>query len=253
MSDTSHRAKDLFSRHSSEYARFRPRYPEGLYEYLAARCQTKHLAWDCGTGNGQAAVGLARYFEKIIATDPSASQLANAQGHPRIQYEVAPAEAAPLENESADLVTVAQAFHWFDPSGFFSETKRVLRPGGVVAIWCYGLAQINPKVDAVVLKLYEDVLGNYWEPERKLVDEGYRNSEFPFEEFPAPTFKMELEWTLEQWIGYLSTWSALKTFKERNHADPLEDARAELEKSWGDPFIKRLVAWPLSLRAGHAR
>lgn len=242
--------KDHFSRDSSAYAAWRPRYPAALFEWLASVVPGHALAWDAGTGNGQAAVALAAHFERVVASDPSASQLANAMPHPRVEYREA-GESAGLDAGSADLVTVAQALHWFDRDRFWQEARRVLRPGGVVAVWCYELQRITPEVDQVVGHFYHVTVGEYWTPERRLVEHGYRTVDFPFEELLPPPFAMTAEWSLEQELGYLGTWSAVNRMRDRTGRDPVSELRPALEAAWPADRLLR-VEWPLSVRAGRA-
>lgn len=171
---------DHFSTHSADYRRYRPHYPRVLFEWLAQASPARSAAWDCGTGNGQAAVALGELFERIVATDPSANQLAEADLHPRVEYRNARAEASGLTTASVDLVTVAQALHWFDLGLFYPEVSRVLRPGGLVAVWCYGLLEIEPSIDRIVGHFYENVVGPYWPPQRRHIESGYRELPFPF-------------------------------------------------------------------------
>lgn len=241
--------KDLFSAKAGEYARFRPRYPADLYAWVAAQPRERRLAVDVGTGNGQAAVELARHFERVVGVDPSAEQLANATPAANVTYRVGGAEATGVEpGSSADLLTAAQAFHWFKQEAFFAEVRRVVRPGGCLAVWCYGLTAISREVDAAVHELYEDRLGPYWEPERRLVEQGYRLERFPFEEIAAPSFEMRLDWTIEQLIGYLGTWSPLKRYREARGADALAESLPRLRAAWGEAET-RAVTWPISVRA----
>ncbi len=239
--------KDLFSARSTDYAKFRPTYPDALFQYLVKLTPAQKLAWDCGTGSGQAAVILARYFDKVVATDSSESQLENVVRHPQIEYHQATAERSNLDDKCADLITVAQAFHWFNPHDFFREARRVGKPGSILAFWCYGLANITPDIDAIVWRLYDGILGSYWEAERKLVEEGYRNVEIPFEEIKGPTFDMTADWSLDHLIGYLGTWSALQKYIKLNTTNPLETIFAELKMAWGTAD-RRSVKWPLGLR-----
>jgi ubiquinone/menaquinone biosynthesis C-methylase UbiE len=238
--------KDFFSGQADDYAKYRPLYPESLYQYLASQVQEKHLAWDVGAGNGQAAVELAKYFDSVVATDPSQKQLANAIPHQKVKYRCAKAEAGGLEKNSADLITVAQAFHWFDQPKFFAEVENAAKSRGILAVWCYETAHVNPKIDVVVNKLYEDILGKYWDQGRRLVEEGYRNEKFPFTELKPPTFSMNAEWTAEEMLGYLGTWSALQNYLKEKGSDPREQVSQELRKVWGSG--KLVVYWPLSLR-----
>jgi SAM-dependent methyltransferase len=241
--------KDLFSKGAAEYARYRPRYPASLFDWLADVAPARALAVDVGTGNGQAASELGQRFERVVAIDPSDAQLANASPHPRVTYRRAPAEATGVEAGSADLVVASQAFHWFDHARFFEEVRRVARPRGVVAVWCYGLANITPEVDAVVFELYEGTLGTSWEPERKLVEAMYRDVAFPFEGLAPPPFEMKAEWGLEHLVGYIETWSALATYRRTSGADPIPAVTRKLEIAWGGEE-RRTVTWPLGVRAG---
>ena len=239
--------KDHFSRDSKAYADFRPKYPAELFAWLASVSPGDRLAWDVGTGNGQAAVALTAHFEHVFGTDPSEAQLLAAEQHPRVSYYVA-AEEDGLAGESTDLVTVAQALHWFDRPKFWDEVRRVLRREGVIAVWCYELQQVSPEVDAVINHFYRTTVGPYWTPDRKLVEDGYRSIEFPFAEFTPPAFSMTAEWTLEHQVGYLGTWSAVGKYRKEKDADPVELVLPELARVWGEGT--RRVEWPLSVRAG---
>ena len=242
--------KDHFSAHASAYARYRPGYPEALFVYLASLCPAHDLAWDCGTGNGQAAHGLAPHFARIVATDASVDQIANAAPHERIVYHVAPARQAPLDPSSADLVTVAQAIHWFDHQRFYAEVRRVLKPGGVLAVWTYGLLQITPALDAVIRHLYEDIVDAYWPPERRLVEAAYRTLPFPFDEIPPPAFAIDLPWSLDDLLGYLGTWSATQRFMKTHSANPVDHIAEDLTLAWGNLAEKKTTHWQLYLRVG---
>lgn len=242
--------KDYFSGHAAAYARYRPDYPAELFRLLASLCDEHERAWDCGTGSGQAAHGLLPYFARIVATDASARQLEHAVPHEHITYRVAPAEHSPLASRSVDLVTVAQALHWFDFDAFFNEVRRVLKPGGVVAVWTYGLFSITPPIDAVIERYYADVVGAYWPPERRYVDAGYRTIPFPFDELRLPRLELHAEWDLDQVLGYLGTWSATQRFVAERGTDPLDEVRGALREAWGEAAKRRHVRWPLPLRAG---
>lgn len=241
--------KDHFSGHADEYARYRPGYPPALFEWLASQAPATRLAWDVGTGSGQAAVGLARHFDRVVATDAAAAQLNNAAVHERVLYKVASAEDAGLADGSVDLVTVAQAVHWFDFARFYAEVRRVLRAHGVIAIWTYGLARITPAVDAVVARYYTETVGRYWPPERRFVDEEYRTIPFPFDEFDAPAFRMALSWSLADLLGYLGTWSATKRYAQAHGVDPIDALREPLAGAWGREAV-RGVEWGLYVRVG---
>ena len=248
MSQTFH---DYFSEISKRYADFRPRYPAELFDWLATVVPRAARIWDCACGNGQAALDLGRRFCSLVATDASREQIASAGAHPNIEYRVAPAEQSGLPDESIDLITVAQAIHWFDLERFYAEARRVLRPGGVLAAWAYGINEVEgDAVDQLVQDYYSNIVGPYWPPERRLVEEGYRTIPFPFAEIAPPTFRMETRWPLEQLLGYFSTWSATNRFIKATGRNPLEPLSEKLAKVWGDVNLPRLVVWPLSLRVG---
>ncbi len=242
--------KDLFSKHSGEYAKYRPTYPAALFDYLAALPAGRESAWDCGTGNGQAAGEIASRFEKVIATDASEAQLSQAKPRANIEFRVARADSSGLPAQSVDLVTVAQAFHWFKAEDFFAEARRVAKPGAAIALWCYGLCTVTPEIDKVMAHYYEGVIGPYWEPERKLVDEHYRTIEFPFQEVRPPRFNIELDWSMDQMLGYLSSWSATQIGMKKLGANPVERILPELEKAWGPRETQHHVKWELGMRVG---
>jgi SAM-dependent methyltransferase len=242
--------KDHFSKQADDYAKYRPLYPPALFAYLASQVSGHALAWDCGTGSGQAALGLAAYFGRVIATDAAEAQIRNATPHEKILYKVAPAERTDISAGSVDLITVAQALHWVDLGHFYAETRRVLKPAGVLAVWCYGLNEIESGIDEIVWRYYRDVVGPYWPPERRLIDERYRTVPFPFAEWTPPAFHMEADWTLDEYLGYLGTWSATQRYRQQQGTDPLPALRAELLHAWGAPQAKRVVKWPIHLRIG---
>lgn len=238
---------DHFSGVAAEYAAFRPRYPDALFDFLAREAPALDEAWDAGTGSGQAAVGLARHFTHVTATDASGDQIEHATPHPGVSYRVAPAEASGLDATSVDLVTAAQAVHWFDRERFWNEVRRVLRPRGVIAVWTYVLFEIAPDVDAIVRRFYRDIVGPFWPPERRLTEQRYQTIEFPFAEFAAPDFVIEQQVTLNDVAGYLRTWSATRAFVNHHGQDPVHDLMAELGPFWGG---LRLARWPVAMRIG---
>jgi ubiquinone/menaquinone biosynthesis C-methylase UbiE len=240
--------KDYFSEVSSSYRDFRPHYPEELFEHLADLAPSRSTAWDCATGNGQAARLLSRYFDRVIATDASASQVENAETVERVTYRVERAESTSIETQSVDLVTVAQALHWFDLSLFEREVRRVCKPRAVLAAWSYALLQSKPTVDAVIEKYYNGMLGDYWTEERRIVERGYKDVSFPFEPLESPSFAMHAQWSLDHMLGYLSTWSAAKRYEDRNGEDPVTLIADELTRAWGDPQSRLDVSWPLTVR-----
>lgn len=244
------RFKDYFSGHADAYAAARPSYPDALFDWLAGLTDRHDQVWDAGCGNGQASRALARHYDQVLATDASADQIANAAPADRVTFQAGPAESCPLSADSCDLVTVAQAAHWFERSQFYAEARRVLRPGGVLALWCYGLNTISPATDAVVRRLYDDILGADWPPERRLIDDGYRTLAFPFAEIPAPDLVMALDWTVDQHLAYLRSWSAAQRYLKRTGEDPVQLVEDELRQAWGDE--RRRVMWPLHFRVGRS-
>jgi len=241
---------DHFSDHAGAYAEYRPSYPPGLVAYLASLCERHALAWDVGTGSGQAAVLLAEHFGRVLATDASAEQVGHAQRHPRVEYRLALAQDSGLPPQSVDLVTVAQALHWFDLPRFYAEVRRVARPGGVVAGWCYGKVRIDPEVDPVVERFYAGRVGRYWPPERRHVEAGYRDLDFPFEELPTEAWALEVQLTRGEFLGYVATWSAVAAARKVGGVDPTVAFGLELAAVWPEINQRRQVSWPIALRAG---
>lgn len=242
---------DHFSGVAGNYAQYRPRYPDELFEWLATLSAQHHLAWDCATGSGQAAIGLAKQYEQVIATDASAAQISQASRHPQIQYRVATAEQSGLTNQSVDLLTIAQALHWFDLASFYNEVRRVLKPGAAIVAWSYGVFSVPVDViDQCLQHFYRVTLDPYWPPERRIVENGYRNLEFPFMTLPTPTIKMQTVWTLSQLLGYLRSWSACDRYQQHTGRDAVSELEPELATLWGDAQQLREIQWPLSIRAG---
>ncbi|MCP4654725.1 MAG: class I SAM-dependent methyltransferase [bacterium] len=242
--------RDFFSERAAEYRSFRPQYPAPLFAYLASLPEQRDLVWDCGTGSGQAAIALARHFRRVIAGDASKSQVFHARERPGVAYAVVEAGQAAIRDRALDLVVVAQAAHWFHFERFYAEVRRVLKPRGVLAIWCYDLPEISPAIDAIVRSLYRDTLGGFWSPERRLIDARYETLPFPFPQLPVPGFDMETEWTLEQFVGYIRTWSALKAYGAKLGRDPVAAILEELGSAWGEMSRSRRLHWPLTLKVG---
>jgi ubiquinone/menaquinone biosynthesis C-methylase UbiE len=242
---------DHFSSVANRYADFRPHYPAALFDYVATLVPRDAPVWDCAAGSGQATLDLAERFDRVFATDASQEQIASATPHPKVEYRVAPAEQNGLPDASVGLITVAQALHWFDLERFYAEARRVLKPGGVLAAWAYGVSEVEgDAVNQFVQEFYANTVGPYWPPERKLVEEGYRTIPFPFVETTPPTFRMDARWTLEQLLGYFSTWSATNRFIKATGRNPLVPLSEGLSRVWGNPNVPRLIVWPLSLRVG---
>jgi SAM-dependent methyltransferase len=245
MNDASFR--DYFSTGSANYRDYRPGYPQDLFEHLAAISPARQLAWDCATGTGQAAVMLGRYFDQVIASDASAAQISQALAADNVNYRVMPAEHTDLASASIDLVSVAQALHWFNRGDFFAEVRRVLKPGGILAAWSYNLLTIEPEIDTLVNQLYGDILHDYWPAERRLIENGYRDIDFPLAREQAPEFSMQADWSLPQLLGYLHTWSATRACIEAGKANPLAAMADRLQQCWGEEQRTRRVSWPLTL------
>jgi SAM-dependent methyltransferase len=242
--------QDHFSVQAAHYARYRPDYPDELFAYLASQAGPESPVWDCATGSGQAASGLARHFAHVWATDASEAQIRDARVHERIEYGVAPAERSGLPRSSVGLVTVAQALHWFNLDRFYAEVRRVLVPGGLLAVWTYSLMSVTPQVDEVIGRFHDDVVGRYWPGERKYVIEGYASIPFPFEERPAPAFRMTAEWEPAACLGYLYSWSAVQRYVRHESRDPVAELAPALRDAWGGDGRRRTVTWPLQVRVG---
>ncbi|MBS1599154.1 MAG: class I SAM-dependent methyltransferase [Bacteroidetes bacterium] len=246
-------AKDLFSQQASLYAKYRPSYPQTLIDFIISNTNTKDTAWDCATGNGQAAVLLSPYFKKIFATDISEKQISQASPSSNIFYSVGTEEKTNFENDSFDLITVAQAYHWFHFDGFFREATRVGKPGSSVAVWGYGLINASDKIlDERIREFYYQRIYKYWDPERKHVDEEYKTVPFNFAEQVSKNFQEDIEWTLEDLKGYFNTWSSLQHFIKANNYNIADQFSEELRLYWNDGS-KKTFSFPLFLRLGKVR
>jgi ubiquinone/menaquinone biosynthesis C-methylase UbiE len=241
---------DHFSGVASQYATNRPQYPDALFAWIAEHAPARDVLWDAGCGSGQASVGLAAHFARVIATDASAAQAAAAERRANIAYGVAAELNPALTDASVDVVTVAQAVHWFRRELFWAEAQRVLKPGGLLAVWTYGLTRISRDVDDVVEAFYRDTLREFWPAERMLVETEYRDIGFPWPTVHVPAFAMESSWTCERFIGYLGTWSAVKEYRQRTAADPIPEVQRAIEAVWPATDV-RDVRWPLTVCAGH--
>ena len=242
--------KDHFSAHAAQYAAHRPTYPPALVDALADLAGGTRLALDCGCGTGQLSVPLAARFDRVIAIDGSAAQIAAAGRHPRVEYRVAVAESSGLPARTVDLVTVAQAAHWFDLTRFYAEVRRVGRTGGLLALLTYGNIDTDADVVRVVQGFRRDVIDRFWPPERIHVDTGYRQLPFPFEELEPPAFVLEQNWSLGDFLGYIDTWSAVRAAEGAMGRAPLETFADMLRDVWGPPDSRRIIRWPLSMRLG---
>ncbi|MBX2921492.1 MAG: class I SAM-dependent methyltransferase [Chitinophagaceae bacterium] len=241
--------KDNFSTQSDKYAKYRPVYPPALFEYLNSIVQSKQNAWDCGTGNGQVAYELAKTFDRVFATDISPSQIDNALKAGNIVYSVQPAEKTDFENHLFDLVVVAQAIHWFNFGQFYAEVRRTAKENALLCVVGYGRLEVSEQIDKVIADFYENVIGKYWDKERKYIDEHYKTIPFPFNEMKAPHFVNTRHWTVEHLIGYLNTWSAVKHFIKQNGFNPIDKLQPAIEQYWNNGESKQ-VSFPLLLRVG---
>lgn len=238
-----------FSQVSEEYASSRPTYPPELFEWLAGAVAMRTTAWDTATGNGQAAWGLATYFEHVIATDVSANQLRFARRHPRIEYRIAPAEASGLAAASVDLVVAAAAIHWFDLPRFFDEVRRVTRRGGVVAAWTYHVARVASPLDKVLWPFYRDVVAPYFAAGARLVDDRYAGITLPGEPLSVPSFRISVKWSAREVLRFVTTWSGVQAYISRTGRDPVNDLVGPVEDALGGRDCVRELSWPVYLRA----
>jgi SAM-dependent methyltransferase len=239
---------DLFSRQAAEYAAFRPSYPDALIEHIVGLAPGRERAWDCATGSGQAAIRLASHFTRVVATDASAGQLSAATAHPRITYRVAAEDESGAPNGSIDLVTVAQALHWLNLPRFYAEVRRVLKPGGVIAVWCYGPVEVNEEIDVVLRWFENERLRGFRAPELDHIHTAYREIEFPFAETPAGPFSMTMAATRDQFLGFVSSWSAVASARAAGD-DPIGDLEARLTPIWL-PTDRRVARFPIGARTG---
>jgi SAM-dependent methyltransferase len=242
--------KNWFDQGGRAYARFRPEYPLELARFLAETAPSRDRAVDVGCGNGQLTAQLAAYFDEVVGLDPSADQIANAPAQAGVRYICAPAEALPLPDRSASLITAAQAAHWFDLPAFYAEACRIAADGAVIALISYGVLQLHGGLQDRFSRFYHDEIGPYWPLERKLVDSGYRDMSFPFEERVAPQMEIHRAWELEEFLGYLSTWSAVQRVNDAGGEDILTAFVRDISLLWGDPMKKQPVVWPINMRVG---
>lgn len=246
-------ARNWFNDDGQAYARFRPEYPERLAMFLASVAPTADVAVDVGCGSGQLTAQLAEYFRQTIGVDPSAAQIEFARARDGVEYVRGPAEALPVADHSASLITAAQAAHWFDRPAFYAEVRRIAAEGAVVALISYGVMRFEPEIAERFKVFYRDQIGPYWPPERALVDSGYADIDFPFEELPAPPVQIVKHWNLHETLGYISTWSAVRGVREAGQTAILREFAADLEALWGEPSASRPISWPINMRLGVIR
>ncbi len=241
--------KDLFSKNSEHYARFRPLYPNELFAYILSLVQNKNVAWDCATGNGQFAATLANHFKIVHATDISENQIKNAVRKENIIYNIESAEHTSFPDRSFDLITVAQAIHWFNFDKFYTEVNRTLHPDGLLAITGYNIPHINASIDTIIHQFESEFLGSYWDEETQYVDDMYTTIPFPFNEINAPAFFSNHIWSIEQLLGFLNTWSGVRHYIEEHAINPVNIIEKELRKHWQENETKK-VTFPILLRIG---
>lgn len=242
--------KDNFSVQASGYAKYRPHYPIELYDFLQQQVKHHDIAWDCGTGNGQVATELAKFFKQVYATDASAAQLIHAKNLPNVKYSVVLAENSKLAAQSVDLITVAQAVHWFDFDSFYREVRRVARHDAMIALWGYGLLTISKPLDEIIGDFYHHVVGQYWDAERAHLDHAYQTVPFPFKIASTPNFTMVATWDFADLLGYLATWSSVQKFLKIHQVDPIISLAPQLAKHWGEPTLQRTITWDIYLKMG---
>ncbi|KQK04108.1 putative methyltransferase DDB_G0268948 [Brachypodium distachyon] len=260
---------NLFLKQAKQYAATRPAYPPELFEFIASKTARHDLAWDVGTGSGQAIAPLAKLYKEVVGTDTSAQQLSYAPPLPNVRYVHTPADlplagihAAVAPPSSVDVITVAQAFHWLDLPRFYADARSVLRaPHGVLAAWCYTEPRVDAggAVDAAFWRLYE-ASQPHWAPNRKMVDDEYRSVEFPFDPVDGEAhtgpfeFSTERRMDLDDYLTYISSWSAYQTAKDKG-VELLDEATVrEFAAAWGgDRGVVKTVRYPVFLRIGKVR
>jgi ubiquinone/menaquinone biosynthesis C-methylase UbiE len=241
---------DSFSKQSDIYLKYRPSYPTELFSYLSSLTEKHALAWDCGTGNGQAAISLSAFYEKVLATEPSESQIRYAMKSPKVSYFIEAAESSSIRTNTVDIVTIANALHWFNFDLFYKEVNRIVKSNGVIAAWSYGLPEISPEIDSIVKQFHDGTLGTYWQPQNRLVEKQYATIPFPFQPIPSPKFYIEKVFNLKELIGYFNTWSATQRFINDNKFNPTEELEEDLNKVWTNTESKKKLRWELILKVG---
>jgi SAM-dependent methyltransferase len=245
--------QDYFSSQSKEYAKSRPHYPGEMFAYLASLAPAQEQAWDCGTGNGQAALALAKNFKRVIATDASAAQIENAFPHERIEYRVEPSEKTTIISNSVDLITVGTAVHWFDFEAFYQEVRRVGKQNGILAVWTYYFPIIEPEIDRWLEHFYWETLAGYWPERIHYLEERYKTLPFPFDEIKPPPFEMKATWAVDNMAGFLASWSAVRKLVEAQGESAFDEPIKELERIWRKGPGKREIRWPLHFRIGKVK
>jgi ubiquinone/menaquinone biosynthesis C-methylase UbiE len=243
--------KDLFSTQADIYAKYRPGYPSSLINYILSFVQENNIAWDCATGNGQAAFLLASRFKRVFGTDMSEKQISQAKQAPNIEYSVSAAEKTSFPDNLFDLITVAQAYHWFNFQNFFEEASRVGKNNAIVAVWGYGLINVGDlALTQVIRHFYSVIIGKYWDAERKYVDEAYHSIPFPFKELPSRSFQIGVEWNRDDFEGYLNTWSSVQHYIKAKNMNPVREFAGSWQAVWRDAREKKSFSFPIFLRIG---
>ncbi len=241
--------KDNFSEKSAQYARYRPSYPKRFFEYLDSLVSTKQLAWDCGTGNGQVAIELAKSYDMVYATDISKSQIKNVFTSSNIEYSIQAVEQTNFKDSIFDIIVVSQAIHWFNFTKFYNKVNRTAKYKALLCVVGYGNISVSKKIDSIIEYIYKEKLESYWDPERRYVDEAYQSIPFPYKEVITPSFKIEKKWDFEHLIGYLNTWSATKHYNKKTKHNIVNDYKNKLKKEWGSEKTKK-ITFPVLLRIG---
>ncbi|MGO1119512.1 class I SAM-dependent methyltransferase [Rhodovibrionaceae bacterium A322] len=234
-----------FDKGGQNYALHRPTYPDRLAHLLADLSPSRDLALDVGCGNGQLSCLLAKEFAQVIATDPSAEQIANARPCPSVIYKTEAAEQIDLEDRSVDLIVAAQAAHWFDLPRFYEEVRRVSKPGGALALISYGVPELQGEIGALFNRFYWQDIHHFWPAGRKHVEEGYKSLSFPFEETPLPALAIERQWTCDEVIGYIRTWSAARQAETAGEIGLFDAFYGVFRQAWGDPQVRHPIVWPI--------
>lgn len=250
MNNQDHGVRNWFHQGGSAYARFRPEYPPALVQFLASKSPGRAFAADIGCGSGQLTVQLAEHFGQVAGIDSSIMQITHANTHPRVKYACAPAEQLPLASHSTQLVTAAQAVHWFDLPRFYEEVRRIAAPQALLALISYGVLQLNDELNPLFTNFYQHKIGPYWPAERRQVDSGYTGLFFPFSEEQPAEFSIHKKWNLHELLGYISTWSAVRHASMAGQHDILQNFASKLAKLWGDPTSSHDMRWPVRIRLG---
>ncbi len=242
---------ELFSNQSSIYKTYRPQYPQELYDFLIKNVRHTDLALDCGSGNGQVAWKLVEYFDQVIAVDASREQIEQADHHEKITFRNADASDTGCEDSSVDLLTAAQSLHWFNLDKFYKEAHRVLKPGGLLACWGYGLCSVSEHIDPLIRSFYDDVIGPFWPRQRIHIEQRYNGLRFPYHQLNTPDFIMKKSWRLDQFLGYLRSWSSTNRFIQYKGYDPVRTLAVRLKRQWGNTDDERIISWPVFMKAGY--